>query len=138
MHRFAVVCFPVSLILAGCATTPTPTAAVVVSAAVHDAGAITQDRGSISVTRDTGIVGSACTYYILVDGVEVASVKAGQRVVFGADPGSRVVTTDVRGICGGGTANIQVNVVRGETTYLRAGATQTGDIRLEVAAPGFR
>lgn len=136
-RNITLLCLAV-LSLAGCATSPTSTATAEPATSVLPAGGITPDRGTIAVTRDTGIVGSACVYYLYVDGEQVASVKPGQRVEFGADPGERIVTAAVRGICGGGTANVEVAVSAGQTKYLRAGATQTGDIRLEPAAPGYR
>lgn len=124
--------------LAGCATTPTPTEIAEPVVSTLPAGTMTAGRGIVSVTRDRGFTGSGCKYYIYVDSTEVGFVESGQRLEFGADPGERVVTADVRGICGGGTANVTVNVRADQTTYLRAGAAQSGDLRLEPAAPGYR
>jgi hypothetical protein len=99
---------------------------------------MTAGRGVVSVIRDRGVMGMACKFYIAVDSVEVGFVESGQRLEFGADPGERVVTASARGICGGGTANVTVKVEAGETNYLRVGSTQSGDLRFEPAAPGYR
>ena len=126
------------LAIAGCATTPTPTERAEPAVTTLEAGAMRQGRGVIAVTRDTGMMGIACRYYLFVDSVAVGFVTAGQRLEVGADPGERVVTADVRGICGGGTANYAVHVQPDAVHYLRIGATQSGDLRFEPAAPGYR
>lgn len=125
--------------VAGCATTPVPSDSATAQPAtsIVDPAATTPraGAGAILVTRDTGMLGMACTFDVMIDGQRVAGLRKGEQVTLYADPGERILSVQAReGICGGGLTQIAVQVVADTTKKVRVGMDHGWDIKLEPSA----
>ena len=125
----ALVCM-----LAGCATTPTPTASTERGSHLNRA-LITPRPGSgvILVKRDSGFMGGGCSHRIHLDGEPAAELRVGQAAVLYAAPGEHVLSAVATGICDG-ISEAVVNVEAGKRKSLRSGYDGNGNIRLQPTA----
>lgn len=106
MLKIAATTALFAALLAGCATSPVP---------IKNAVAVPPERvlayqkdvlgtGTLSVTRDSGHMGSLCSVGLFVDGKVAALLKPGERVSLHVPAGSVVVGAAYQGsgICGMG------------------------------------
>lgn len=91
-HIFVVL---IALTVAGCTTPIDPAAAPVVASTPGSGPA------QITVTRDSGIYGSACSFHIAVDGVEVGVLDPGRKLIYRTSAGSHEVRASGSQFCGG-------------------------------------
>jgi hypothetical protein len=95
---------------AGCTTPIDPSAAPVVDSVPGNGPA------QITVTRDSGVFGSACSFHIAVDGAEVGILDPGRKLVYRTSAGSHEIRASVSQFCGGAiqyysaTAAAQTNI----------------------------
>lgn len=130
--RTAPMIFVYFLGLAGCATSP-------VGADAANPGTIVPNpwqnpspgTGELVVVRDKGFTGSACAEKVYVDSQEVAELRTGQRVSVYLPPGEHTAGVKPAGMCGGGSATTNINVVAGRRQVYRVGSQQSGDIKIE-------
>jgi hypothetical protein len=102
MKRIALSILLTAL-LAGCATVPAgERASAVPSDRVTAFQTPTDGDATIIVTRDTGMMGSACTLAIFIDGKQAAELEPGERAVFHVPSGPRIIGTWMsgNGLCG--------------------------------------
>lgn len=136
--RKLTILFVVGLALSGCATQPLPTSETrsVTDRAVHNTQLATprQGTGSVLVKRDTGLMGSACTYRIYANGRPVVDLKAKESFQFYLPAGSHIIGARPATVCGGGTSEAQVIVKENATANYRLASGQMGDIRLQPTA----
>lgn len=124
--------------LVACATTPT---------AIHQATDVPHGRilatqwlsqaaytGSLVIKRDSGLMGSACTIRVFVDGVPVADLAPAEKVEIFVSLGEHIVGVTSNGICGGGTAEAAVIIALERQKILRIASGQSGDIYLQPSA----
>lgn len=86
--------------------------------------------GRLIVTRDAGMVGSACAYVLYLDAVPVVALRSGERVELYVDPGTHLLSTHARGLCGGGTAEVEATVEGDQTKRYRIRSGQDGTLTL--------
>lgn len=88
---FAVIALMV--VLTGCSTnlTPSERARAVPSDRVMFAASDSAELGQIVVTRDAGLLGSACYLGVYVNGQLSARIGRGETVSFAVDPGNHLV-----------------------------------------------
>ena len=101
--------------LVGCATAPvsSETAAAVPSDRLFNAELTTSapDKARVVVTRDRGIMGSACTIQVFCDGTLAAGIRSEEKIVLYLSPGEHIVgVKHGGGICGGGIDQIELDV----------------------------
>jgi hypothetical protein len=91
--------------------------------------------GPLTIKRDSGFMGSACTVRVFVDGVPVADLAPSEKVELFVPVGEHIVgATSPDAICGGGTSEAAV-VIRAESQkILRIASGQSGDIHLQPSA----
>jgi hypothetical protein len=104
-----VLVFSLLVALVGCSTVPTP---------------IPRATGpAIVVVRDTGFVGSGCTFDVLIDGEVVGQVKAGQTVIKVVSNGKHRVGIDNSTAMCSNVKMSKVTEVAGEPVVFRIGIT---------------
>lgn len=127
-----------ALILTGCATTTKPTPANEAKQAPASRVLAFQAKpngqyGKIVVTRDTGMVGSLCTYAVRINKIAAARLEQGEVVVFNVPAGEVLLQsgrdTEAKGPCGMGSINPTVR-----ETILKDGETK--HFRLTINAEG--
>jgi len=103
--RFLTLVLAAASLLSGCATSPVPSSEadpVPVSRLSgfqeHPNGAF----GTLVVTRDTGITGSACNTVLYIDGQKSAEIAAGETARFYVGVGERIIGVNSTALCGGG------------------------------------
>ena len=129
------------LLASACATEPVSSSTAPQSTDVLDAAVVTPRAGAgqIVVTRDTGALGSACTFDLLVDGGRVGGLKAGEQLALYVDPGEHIVGVVGReSMCGGGVAQVEVTIAADQRKGLGVGMSQGWDILIEPSAPWWR
>jgi len=91
-------------LLSGCATSPVsyseavpvPTERIL----SRDLATARPDTGHITVSRDSGLMGAACTSRVFVDGKPIALMRNGERVDVYIEPGDHVLGVRPDGFCG--------------------------------------
>jgi hypothetical protein len=132
VRSVALLC---AVVLVGCATTSTPLGEATQGTVL--AGAMTKPTpGAVPVTvrRDQGMMGAACSQRVAVNGVAVADLRSGQWVTFYVQPGRHILGARPNGLCGGGDAETDVNVQPGMPMAYRISSDQAGSIRLQPTA----
>lgn len=89
-----------------------------------DFGAQAAPTGSISVTRDVGLVGAGCFLGLYVDGKPAAHFETGERAVIALSAGRHVITSRSvggRGLCGANSEERQVARSHSIEIFVEAG-----------------
>lgn len=123
--------------LSACSTTPATTGVTPVPAdrllAAAKAAPV-PGGGSIRVTRDSGLMGAACSTRVWIDGEPVADLRPSERVVVHVPSGERIVSAQPNAICAGGLVEVQANVRSGRESRFRVGAGHNGEVILAPTA----
>jgi len=129
----------IALTLTACATRPV---------SINQASAVPSSRilapqwlsqapytGSLTIKRDTGFMGSACTIRVFVDAVPVADLAPSEKVELFVALGEHVVgATSTSSFCGGGASEAAVVIIPERQKILRIASGQSGDIYLQPSA----
>jgi len=111
-----------AIMLAGCATSPTP----IISAEQVPATAIygfqnktAADAGKITIVRDNGLTGSGCDLTIYVDGKRAAKMASGQKVSLYLEPGNRNIGVgpEFSALCGSASIRTTPAEIRAGQDY---------------------
>lgn len=125
-------------LLVGCATIPVPTAqAPSVPASRVLSPAFLQHRpgyGQVIVKRDEGFSASACNTRIFANGVPVADISTGEKVVFYLPPGDQMIAAMSAGICIGGLIEARAAVSAERAAIYRVGYGSSGEFQLQPTA----
>lgn len=117
-------------VMTGCATAPIErgSASAVPQDRVLARGVLTEKPGSarVTVSRDSGFMGSACTYRLFIDGQAVALLRGSERFEFFVTPGEHILSTRTDGICSGGTAEVATQVAAGQAKRFRISSSPEG------------
>jgi hypothetical protein len=88
--------------------------------------------GPLTIKRDSGFMGSACTIRVFVDAVAVADLAPSEKVELFIPVGEHIVlATSSHSICGGGTSEAAVVIYAEREKILRIASGQSGDIHLQ-------
>ena len=123
-----------SMILAGCATTVTPTSEAAQGTVLNGFGKSAPGTVPVVLKRDNGLMGGACSHGLYVDGAAVANLRAGQLVTVYLRPGPHIIGARPNGICGGGDAEVEITVREGRSNSVRVGSDQSGSLRIQPTA----
>lgn len=138
MTSATLPCIAALSLLAGCATTPVPTgqAPSVPRSRVlaPDLLQYRPDYGQVVVKRDEGFSASACNTRILANGVPLAEISTGEKVVFYLPPGDQMIGAIAAGICAGGLIEAKVGVSTQRAAIYRVGYGSNGEFQLQPTA----
>ena len=123
------------LSLVGCATTPISTSSArdVPSTRVLNASLLERksELGQVIVKRDEGLSASACNSRIFANGVPVAEIAAGEKVVFYLPEGEQMVAAIATGICIGGLVESKASVSRSRPAIFRVSYGSSGEFSIQ-------
>jgi hypothetical protein len=119
------------LISTGCSTTQVTfnKAKPVDSEKIYDKSFLNPDENNekISVIRDQGFLGSACTHTIFINNKKVFDIEKGQAIMVSIEPGNHVLRLESGvGIC--------PDTSLSESTFLKIGEPQT--FRISISSNG--
>lgn len=120
------------VVIAGCASTPIPTDQAEPTKDIVDRTVTTPRDGAsqVVIKRDSGATGIACSIRISLNGRPVANLRAGQVVTVYLSPAEYIFGAASTGLCGGGDAEVQVQLGRNEMRTLRVSIDQNASIRI--------
>ncbi len=124
---FCVLC---AFSLVGCATQPIPTSLadpVPESRIFNNDTSIAGEHGFISIKRDSGLMGSACSSLVYIDGIERAEIYSGEHFKAKVKAGEHIVSAWPKGVCGGAMKEIEAKILPGKTKTYRIGYGSNGD-----------
>jgi hypothetical protein len=122
-------------LLVGCATSPIGSGEASMGHAIPNEWQLpAPNTGKFVVTRDSGLMGAACSQRIYVDGTPIGDLRTGQKVTVYLPAGEHVAGVKPAGICGGGSASAQVVMAAGATKLYRVASGQSGDVKIEPSA----
>lgn len=111
--------------IAGCTTTPLPTnkAVDVPSDRVFNKTLLKygDDKGHVTVKRDSGHVGNACYTIVYLDGKEIAYLDPGEKFEFYPPVGDHILGARPKGMCGGSVSELSITVRHREKHTFRIG-----------------
>ncbi|WP_082239548.1 hypothetical protein [Pseudomonas lini] len=115
--KFFVGALAVAL-LAGCATSPTPSgqADPVPSARLFGYQKSSAGDAILVVTRDSGFVGSGCNTTVSIDGKKSAEIGSGENARFFVPAGDHIVGASA---CGSGLKERETSIKAGSTKKFR-------------------
>src|ERR1700730_17777998 len=123
---------------AGCATrpvsdsdtTPVPPDRIIDSRFLQPSPA----SGTVTVKRDRGFGGSACSSRVFVDASPTADLRPSERLVVYLPPGDHVISAWPNGVCGGGMSEARANVTSGSKLAFPIGYGSNGDFYVNPTA----
>jgi hypothetical protein len=128
----------VALAVAGCATRPVSNseASHVPSSRIIDSKLLqpSPDSGVVTVKRDSGFGGSACSSRVFVNAKPVADLQTSEKVVVYLPAGEYVFSAWPNGICGGGMSEVRALVKSGSELSFRIGYGSNGDFTINATA----
>jgi hypothetical protein len=84
------------------------------------------NSGEIVVKRDSGLIGSACSTRIFLNGKPVADIRPSEKIVMYLPEGEHIVSANPNGICGGGMTEVKAVVKAGTQSSFRFGTSGNG------------
>lgn len=128
----------VALSVAACATRPVSNvdAANVPSDRIFDSKYLspTIGTGQVTVKRDSGFGGSACSSRIFLNAKPIADLRAAEKVVMHLPPGDHILSAWPNGVCGGGMTEVRAVVREGGEMNFRVGYGSNGDYAIQATA----
>ena len=127
--------------LAACATATEPVSGVeavdVPYSRILDAKYLkpTSTSGEISIRRDRGFAGAACSTRIFLNGMPLADIETAQKIVIYLPPGEYLIGARPNGICGGGLTEARASVSTGARLAFRFGTSGNGSPSIYPTTP---
>lgn len=114
-----------TLFITGCAIKPVSNddAKIVPNKRMLDGTYFIKDDSKVFVVikRDQGHVGSACTTKILIDGNPVVNLRMSEKIMIYLSPEQHIISSIPQGICGGGIAELQIDLTSTKPSTFRVG-----------------
>lgn len=127
MKRLTFFIIAISIVSA-CSTKPTINATTVVPVLYNTVSA---DTATVIVTRDSGVLGSACNAYVFVDDKQAASLRPAESATLYVPSGRHILSFDTsRGLCPSATDAIEVNLNKGDIKNYRIRGDMNGNFQL--------
>lgn len=124
MKRLILIFGMVTTVL-GCAIRPVSNeeAKAVPTERILDQSFFSEDSNKVLVIikRDQGHVGSACKTQILVDGHDIAILKMSEKIKVYLTPEQHILSSIPKGVCGGGIAELQIDLSSKKASTYRVG-----------------
>jgi hypothetical protein len=80
------------------------------------------NTGEVTIKRDKGFTGSACTTRIFANAKPLADIDAGEKVTIYLPEGDHIISALPNGGCGGGLVETKVGVKAGGSYTYRVGS----------------
>jgi hypothetical protein len=90
--------------------------------------------GAITIKRDRGLGGSACSSRVFVDASPMADLRPSEKLVVYLPPGDHIISAWPNGICGGGMSEVRASVTSGAALTFRIGYGSNGDFFINPTA----
>lgn len=135
-HLSVVLCS--ALLISACATKPIPNNAAtpIPNEQILDFrfSSPTPNTGEVTIKRDSGFGGSACSTRIFVNGQPIADIYASEKIVLHLPSGEQILSSWPNGICGGGMSEVKTLVKAGTNSSFRVGYGSNGDFSINPTA----
>ena len=133
-HAIAVL----ASVVAGCATrpvadtdtTPVPLDRIIDSRFLQPS----PGSGAVSIKRDRGFGGSACSSRVFVDATPTADLRPSEKLVVYLSSGDHIISAWPNGLCGGGMSEARASVTSGSHLAFRIGYGSNGDFYINPTA----
>ncbi|TKB75572.1 MAG: hypothetical protein E8D46_01755 [Nitrospira sp.] len=130
--------FAFAVVIAGCATrpvsnveaTPVPIDRIIDGKFLQQ----TADAGIVTVKRDSGFGGSACSSRVFVNAKPVADLRTSEKVIIYLPAGEYVFSAWPNGICSGGMSEVHATVKSGAELSFRIGYGSGGYFTINATA----
>lgn len=130
MYQNIIFATLLGLSLIGCAThpisnseaIPVPAKRIIDAKFIHRS----PNSGEVTIKRDSGISGSACSTRIYVNANPIADIRTSEKVVLYLPEGEYILSAEPNGICGGGLTEVKVLVKPGSKLNFRYGTSGHG------------
>lgn len=127
-----------AIFIAGCATRPISNIEainvendrIIDSTYIHPG----PDLGRVTIKRDSGVSGSACSSRIFVNAKPVADIRSSEKIVLHLPAGDYVFSAWPNGMCGGGMTEVRAVVKSGVELSFRVGYGSNGDFTIHATA----
>lgn len=114
--------------LSACSTKPAMTASGVAPMLYKKANS---DTATVIITRDSGILGSACKAYVFIDGKEAATLRASESATLYVPSGRHILSFDTaRGLCPSATDAADITLNKGDIKQYRIRGDINGNWQL--------
>ena len=113
--------------LSACSTTPAVNPTTIASSLYS---APTTGSVPVTITRDGGIIGSACGINVRVDDNQVAKLRASQSVSLFIPAGRHIFSIQTGNMCGGVRDAIDVTLKKEKTKKYRIGSDMGSNVQL--------
>ena len=84
------------------------------------------NSGQVTIKRDSGTSGMACSTRIFLDGEPLVDIRTGEKIVIYLPAGEYIVGANPNGICGGGLTEVKATVKAGSKLAFRWGTSGQG------------
>jgi hypothetical protein len=85
------------------------------------------DTAEVTIKRDSGFAGSACSSRIYVNGAPVADIRSSQKIVVYLSKSEHILGASPNGWCGGGTVEVRADLRSGLPANFRVGYGSNDD-----------
>jgi len=138
MNAPIVIVLGLTLAISACATHPVSNAEAthVPNERLLSLQFLRPAAGTVEVTvkRDSGVFGAACSSRIFVNGTPVADLDTSEKVVLHLPEGEHILSAWPNGMCGGGMSEVNVVVRPGKQLNFRVGYGSSGDFAIHPTA----
>jgi len=135
--RLRIVSF-LFLAAAACATQPVTNQAAKMAPSnqILDPSLLTArpDTVEVTVKRDSGSAGWACSSKIFVDGQPVADLNPSEKAVLHLTKAEHILSATPNGYCGGGLSEVRADLRAGDAASFRVGYGSNGDFFINQTA----
>lgn len=122
----------------GCATTPVPTSVARDVPRTRILSATLLERkegfGEVVVKRDEGFSASACNTRVFANGIPVAEIAPGEKVIFYLPEGEQMLGAMATGICIGGLVETKASVKPSRPAIFRISYGSSGEFSIQPTA----
>jgi hypothetical protein len=133
-YGFALTCF----LMAGCATQPLSNVASkpVPAERILDWRFLKAQAGTgvVTVKRDAGAGGSACSTRVFINAKPVADIRTEEKVVLYLPANNYIIGAIANGICAGGLTEVQATVTPGSEATFRIGYGSNSEFFINATA----
>lgn len=133
MKKYALILAVTTIFLNGCATSPVSDIDSRNTTSSINEKFLKKEKNSsqLIIKRDSGFMGSACSYKVLINNEYVVSLNGGEKVTLFLTSGNYIITTTANGICGGGVASVETVLSPNKNKSYRISSGQDGTIQIQ-------
>ncbi|OYQ41070.1 hypothetical protein CHU94_08140 [Rhodoferax sp. TH121] len=136
MRIYKLAAIAATVALTACATTAISTDKAKAAKVVFMQNLLVErpSTGKMTIKRDIGLAGAACTTRIFLDAKPLAELDPGEVFVIYVPAGEYILGAATSGLCGGGDAESQAVVRVNESKTYRVSLDQGMSVRIGVTA----